>query len=122
KVHEAYKEFVKETEKQERQRATEIAEQHIANAPKKRTIEVQPGDWWRLGRHLLFCGDTSSDQFVERMPSVPFAFADPPYNAGVAEWDEGFEWRHDWLIEKAQVVAVTPGISSIFDFARITKM
>jgi len=106
-VHAAYKAVVKENEKQERKRAAEAAEQQIAAAP-KRTIEVQPGDWWRLGHHLLFCGDTSSDVFVERMPSVPFAFADPPYNAGVAEWDEGFEWRHDWLIEKAQVVVVTP--------------
>jgi len=120
-VHAAYKAVVKESEKQERKQAAEAAERHVALAP-KRTIEVQPGDWWRLGHHLLFCGDTSSDQFVDRMPSVPFAFADPPYNAGVAEWDEGFEWRHDWLIEKAQVVAVTPGISSIFDFARVTKM
>ena len=120
-VHAAYKAVVKENEKQARKQAAEAAERHVALAP-KRTIEVQPGDWWRLGHHLLFCGDTSSDVFVERMPSVPFAFADPPYNAGVAEWDEGFEWRHDWLIEKAQVVAVTPGISSIFDFARITKM
>jgi len=120
-IHAAYKAVVKESEKQERKQAAEAAERQIAAAP-KRTIEVQPGDWWRLGRHLLFCGDTSSQEFIERMPSVPFAFADPPYNAGVAEWDEGFEWRHDWLIEKAQVVAVTPGISSIFDFARITKM
>lgn len=120
-VHAAYKAVVKENEKQERKRAAEAAEQQIAAAP-KRTIEVQPGDWWRLGHHLLFCGDTSSDVFVERMPSVPFAFADPPYNAGVAEWDEGFEWRHDWLIEKAQVVVVTPGTNSIFRFARTTRM
>jgi len=120
-VHAAYKAVVKENEKQARKQAAEAAEWHVALAP-KRTIEVQPGEWWRLGRHLLFCGDTSSREFIDRMPSVPFAFADPPYNAGVAEWDEGFEWRHDWLIEKAQVVAATPGISSIFDFARITKM
>ena len=120
-VHAAYKTVVKENEKQERKQAAEVTERHMA-APARPAIEVQPGEWWRLGHHLLFCGDTSSDQFVDRMPSVPFAFADPPYNAGVAEWDEGFEWRHDWLIEKARVVAVTPGISSIFDFARITKM
>lgn len=120
-VHAAYKAVVKENEKQARKQAAEAAERHVALAP-KRTIEVQPGDWWRLGHHLLFCGDTSSDVFVERMPSVPFAFADPPYNAGVAEWDEGFEWRHDWLIEKAQVVAVTPGTNSIFRFARTTRM
>ena len=120
-VHAAYKAVVKESEKQERKQAAEVAERHMAD-PARPAIEVQPGEWWQLGRHLLFCGDTSSREFIDRMPSVPFAFADPPYNAGVAGWDEGFEWRHDWLIEKAQVVAVTPGISSIFDFARITKM
>jgi len=120
-IHAAYKAVVKENEKQERKQAAEVAERHMA-APARPAIEVQPGEWWQLGRHLLFCGDTSSREFIDRMPSVPFAFADPPYNAGVAEWDEGFEWRHDWLIEKAQVVAVTPGIASIFDFARVTKM
>ena len=120
-VHAAYKAVVKESEKQVRKQAAEVAERHMA-APARPAIEVQPGEWWRLGHHLLFCGDTSSREFIDRMPSVPFAFADPPYNAGVAGWDEGFEWRHDWLIKKAQVVAVTPGISSIFDFARITKM
>src|SRR5690606_6028002 len=50
-VHAAYKAVVKESEKQERKQAAEAAERHIAAAP-KRTIEVQPGDWWRLGRHL----------------------------------------------------------------------
>jgi ParB-like chromosome segregation protein Spo0J len=120
-INAAYKAVVKEAERKEKEQAREQAEKHLA-APLKRSAQVSPGEWWQLGRHVLFCGDTSTEEFVSRMPKVPFAFADPPYNAGVAEWDEGFEWRHDWLIEKAQVVAVTPGISSIFDFARITKM
>jgi ParB-like chromosome segregation protein Spo0J len=120
-INAAYKAVVKEAERKEKEQAREQAEKHLA-APLKRSAQVSPGEWWQLGRHILFCGDTSTEEFVSRMPKVPFAFADPPYNAGVAEWDEGFEWRHDWLIEKAQVVAVTPGISSIFDFARITKM
>src|SRR5690606_31861705 len=62
-IHAAYKAVVKESEKQERKQAAEAAERQIAAAP-KRTIEVQPGDWWRLGRHLLFCGDTSSREFI----------------------------------------------------------
>lgn len=120
-INAAYKAVVKEAERKEKEQASEQAEKHLA-APLKRSVQVSPGEWWQLGRHVLFCGDTSTEEFVSRIPKVPFAFADPPYNAGVAGWDEGFEWRHDWLIKKAQVVAVTPGISSIFDFARITKM
>lgn len=83
---------------------------------------VEAGQWWQLGDHLLYCGDSGSDAFVNRVPGCTFAFADPPYNAGVDRWDSGFRWQHDWLIEKAGIVAVTPGIVSIFDFARNTTM
>lgn len=85
-------------------------------------IEVQTGEWWALGNHLLYCGDTSKPEFYSSIPNAAFAFADPPYNADAAEWDNRFSWAHDWLIEKAPVVAVTPGIVSIFDFARVTNM
>lgn len=86
------------------------------------SIEVHPGEWWNLGAHQLYCGDTSKPEFYERVPAVEFAFADPPYGADVAEWDGEFYWEHDWLIEKAPIVAVTPGIVSIFEFARKTAM
>ena len=84
--------------------------------------EVAPGDWWRLGRHLLYCGDTSESVFADSCPSAAFAFADPPYGLGVAAWDSEFVWDHDWLAERAPIVAVTPGINSIFTFARRTAM
>jgi len=83
---------------------------------------VEKGSWWELGHHRLYCGDTAEATFYDKIPQSVFAFADPPYNAGVAEWDVDFVWRHDWLENKADVVAVTPGIASIFDFSRITKM
>jgi DNA modification methylase len=51
-----------------------------------------------------------------------FAFADPPYNAGVESWDVGFEWKHDYLSSIAPIVAVTPGISAIDDFMNKKKM
>lgn len=85
-------------------------------------IEVQDGEWWQLGAHRLYCGDTSKPAFYEQVDCVEFAFADPPYGAEVAEWDSAFYWEHDWLIEKAPIVAVTPGIVSIFEFARKTAM
>ena len=80
------------------------------------------GEWYILGEHFLYCGDTSEDKFWVNLPKVSFAFADPPYNAGVDEWDNNFNWDHDWLAAKADIVAVTPGISSIFDFGLITEM
>ena len=83
----------------------------------------EAGQFWQLGRHILYCGDTGGEEFIARAPQeVAFAFADPPYNAGVASWDFDFEWRHDWLAEKAAVVAVTPGIASLADFFRVTHM
>lgn len=109
-----------------------IAKQEKAKAaiPVIQLIEVEPpprptvkvGEWWQLGVHLLYCGDTSEPAFIDNVPDAAFAFADPPYNAGVAEWDEGFVWQHDWLIDKAPIVAVTPGIVSIPDFHRKTTM
>jgi ParB family chromosome partitioning protein len=77
---------------------------------------VKSGEWYALGEHRLYCGDTGKTDFWEHLPHSVFAFADPPYNAGVDEWDEDFEWRHDWLSEKADVVAVTPGIESVKRF------
>lgn len=85
-------------------------------------IVVKAGDWWQLGDHLLYCGDTSTPEFINKIPHCTFAFADPPYNEGVAEWDNDFRWAHDWLIDKADIVAVTPGISAISDFMKITQM
>lgn len=43
--------------------------------------DVQPGDWWQLGDHRLYCGDTASEEFTSQIPPASFAFADPPYNA-----------------------------------------
>lgn len=90
--------------------------------PEDVEVVVSEGEWWRLGEHILFCGDSTSEEFRDNLPHAALAFADPPYNAGVADWDYGFLWEHDYLIGQAEIVAVTPGIVSIFDFARVTKM
>jgi DNA modification methylase len=83
---------------------------------------VKPGEWWQLGNHTLYCGDTSEPGFIDKLPAAAFVFADPPYNAGAAEWDSDFVWKHDWLLDKAPIAAVTPGIVSIPDFYRLTTM
>ena len=56
---------------------------------------VQP-DWYLLERrHLVFCGDTASPQFFERIPQAAFGLA-IPYS----------EWHHDWLINRAKTVTI----------------
>ncbi len=112
----------RERKQEAREQRTREAEEVDATVAKEIAAEVRSGEWWRLGAHLLYCGDSSSEAFVTAVPQVAFAFADPPYNAAVAEWDSDFKWRHDWLIDRASVVAVTPGIASLFQFARETKM
>lgn len=85
---------------------------------------VQLGQWWKLGEHQIYCGDSSDTDFIERAKNAEasFAFADPPYNAGVAEWDRNFKWRHNYLSDVAPIVAVTPGISAIKGFMRDANM
>lgn len=80
------------------------------------------GEWWLLGRHRLYCGDTSKDAFKKQLTTCAFAFADPPYNADVAEWDNDFNWQHNYLSNHAGIVAVTPGIVSIQEFMKVTTM
>jgi ParB family chromosome partitioning protein len=124
-IQEAIRE-IKEKQKEEKREIIAKQAQQIEMVPAvvRANIEMQPGQWCKLGRHLLYCGDTSQPQFIERLPQrVPFAFADPPYGAGVETFDDRvFYWQHDYLIAHANVVAVTPGIMSIFTFAQRTTM
>ncbi len=58
-------------------------------------LNLRPG-WYLLGdQHLLFCGDTASPQFSERIPHTAFALA-----------ITSDDWDHDWLIERAKTVLV----------------
>ncbi len=102
--------------------ATIAKAQHLSNEAAEKDVCVKPGEWWQLGRHRLYCGDTSSEEFISECPKAAFAFADPPYGAGVAEWDSEFFWAHDWLASRATFTAVTPGLWHLFDFARMTEM
>jgi hypothetical protein len=94
------------------------------NRPEIAGSEVEPsgGGWHQLGPHWLYCGDSTDPEFIERCAGARFAFADPPYNADKAEWDNNFVWKHDYLAEVAPIVAVTPGIASLADFMSLTGM
>lgn len=82
---------------------------------------VTPG-WHSLGDHRLYCGDSMDEEFIEACQASAFAFADPPYNAGKAEWDQDFTWQHDYLADVGDIVAVTPGIAALAGFLTNTKM
>ena len=120
-IHKAYKTVEKLQAKVVQERAAQAVEA-AAKEPGRRQVVVERGQWWKLGKHRLYCGDTSEPEFWQQIPSAAFAFADPPYNAEAAEWDSGFVWEHDWLAKKADVVAVTPGIEGLFAFAKRTSM
>lgn len=67
------------------------------------------GTAWKLGNHLLYCADSSTWRPPLDQPAR-MAFADPPYGLTSAHWDSELYWEHDWLVDAADFVFVTPGI------------
>lgn len=50
------------------------------------TPKTAPGEIYKLGRHILMCGDSTKREDVERLMGgqrVDLAITDPPYNVGV---------------------------------------
>jgi len=121
-VIKAVKQKKKEESKQEKNRIIEVVSGIDGKLHETTKKNPKEGEWWNLGRHKLYCGDTSQDSFTSQLSKCAFAFADPPYNAKAAKWDNNFNWSHDYLSEYAEVVAVTPGIVSIKNFMMITNM
>ena len=125
KVNKAYSELRKAEKKAERDKAREKVE---ATTGIKADERCSLGDVWILGDHVLYCGDTSTDEFRDLIRDrvegkAALAFADPPYGANVEGYDDSkFYWDHDYLAEAADIVVVTPGIVSIFELASRTAM
>ena len=125
KVNKAYSELRKAEKKAEREKAKKKVE---ATTGIKADERCSLGDVWILGDHVLYCGDTSADEFRNLIRDrvegkADLAFADPPYGANVQGYDDSkFYWEHDYLADAAEVVVVTPGIVSIFEMARRTAM
>ncbi len=57
---------------------------------------IQVGSEWILDRHLIYCGDTASEEFIKRLPS----------DAALAIATVSSTWNHDYLVDEAHVVAV----------------
>ena len=120
---EIHKQLARDAKRAERDGAATTAELSLVPAPKP---VYKRGDVVRLGQHVLICGDNTDETvktIIQAEGRAALAFADPPYNANVASWDTGaFTWKQDYLADAADIVAVTPGISSIWDFMRKTEM
>lgn len=104
KISDAYKHYKKNIEQQKIQALREITKKNEIEP-----IKIKAGEWFQLGKHKIYCGSNLDDNFINNLPNCSFAFADPPYNANVDEWDSGFTWNQDYLQNYAKVVAVTPG-------------
>ncbi len=59
----------------------------------------QIGSGWFLleKQHFLFCGDTASSKFIDRIPFAALAIA-----------ITSDDWDHDWLVERAKTVIIFP--------------
>ncbi len=75
-------------------------------------LETEIGDAWMLDRHLIYCGETDSEAFIDALPSDA-ALAIVPLCA---------QWHHDYLASEARVVAVLCAESSIHDLCRHHQM
>jgi ParB family chromosome partitioning protein len=79
----------------------------LANLPR-----IQVGDEWILAQHLIYCGDTSSDEFIGRLPR----------DAALAIATPSSTWNHDYLVDEARVVAVLRSEGYIHEFCTRHRM
>lgn len=124
-INQAYKEIKKEEkqrEKEEKRKEQELIIQSIENNPLKDIETIIEKGWYKVGNQFLYYGSNTDKEFIAKLPKAKFAFADPPYNAGVDEWDFNFKWELDYLQDFADIVAVTPGGWNACNFYKETKM
>jgi ParB family transcriptional regulator, chromosome partitioning protein len=80
--------------------------------PDEPSPHSQPGEDWLLGRHLIHCGNPTSQAFMERLPS----------DAALAIATSASDWHHDYLIDKARVVAVLCPEGEVHQFCTRHRM
>ncbi len=90
--------------------------QSLVEKPKVMLVTNQPrvkvGDEWTLGRHLVYCGDTSAKPFMQLLPG----------NAALAIATISPEWNHDYLVNEAKIVAVLRKQGHIYGFCSRQQM
>ena len=117
-------ELKSEERQKEKQQEKELKEKLATEIKNDKSIYVQDIDkgWHKLGNQFLYYGSNLDNEFIDFLPDCKFGFADPPYNAGVDEWDSNFNWQQDSFIDKCEVMAVTPGGWEAFNFYNKTEM
>jgi len=83
--------------------------------------DIEKG-WHKIGNQFLYFGNNNDKEFIDFVPPCKLAFADPPYNAGVDDWDFNFTWSQDYLQDIAETVCITPGGWDAYNFYNICKM
>jgi ParB family transcriptional regulator, chromosome partitioning protein len=73
---------------------------------------VKQGEEWSLGGHLVYCGDTASKEFINLLPA----------NADLAIVTLSDYWEHDYLADKARIVAVLRSMGTIHSFCKCQQM
>lgn len=93
----------------------------MKNSPAKNrknlTNEITCGDIFRVGNHIIGCGDSTDVEFVKRMVGtqrIAAVICDPPYGVKVVESKEGFsklkmpkKILNDDITDEAEYVAFT---------------
>ena len=78
-------------------------------------VEAQPDEAWSLQRHLVYCGDSASEDFIDFLPL--------PANAALAIASlPATDWNHDYLVDEARVVAMICPEDRIHEFCNCHRM
>jgi len=67
---------------------------------------VQIGDKWLLDKHIVYCGDTFGNKFIDFLPS----------DAALAIVIPSSNWNHNYSIDQARIVAVVLEEDQIYNF------
>jgi ParB family transcriptional regulator, chromosome partitioning protein len=75
-------------------------------------IQIQTDEVWILDRHMVYCGETTEEDFIQLLPS----------NAALAIAPPCCSWKHDYLVDEARVVAVMCSQGSIYNLCKYSQM
>ena len=81
---------------------------------------TKPGDIWILGRHRLLCGDSTSQEDVNRLmegQQADLIITDPPYNVNY-ESDSGMKIENDNLGNDDFLNLLLGAFSNMFDISK----
>ncbi|MDZ7962538.1 MAG: ParB N-terminal domain-containing protein [Aulosira sp. DedQUE10] len=93
------------------QRQPEESRETLALTPGNEP-KVIVGEEWILGRHLVYCGDTAKQEFMNLLPS----------DAALAIATVSSTWNHNYLVGEARVVAVLRSEGHIYEFYKHNQM